>query len=225
QYHQLIKKLLKDDIFQGLRVDHVDGLYDPESYLTQLRELAGPQSYVVVEKILEKGEELVGDWPIQGTSGYDFLAQLNNLFTSKNAEKAFNDFYRTLSEDSSPHEEQIRAKKKLILEGHMGGELQNLCHLLLQYQDIESKGKGADEEEEHSNEEHSNKEQNTGREEQLKNALSDFLIHCPVYRYYRSTADQAEALVEKLASQNKDLLPAYQTLKEALRNDEHFFNR
>src|SRR5690606_3140387 len=172
QYHQLIKKLLKDDIFQGLRVDHVDGLYDPESYLTQLRELAGPQSYVVVEKILERGEELVGDWPVQGTSGYDFLAQLNNLFTNKSAEKAFSDFYRSISDDSSPVEDQIRAMKKLILEGHMGGELKNLCQLLLQYEDIESKGENTDDKKEHNDE-----EENSSREEQLKNALSNFLIH------------------------------------------------
>src|SRR5690554_4050381 len=51
QYHQLIRKLLKDDVFQGLRVDHIDGLYDPEGYLQQLRQLAGPQTYIVVEKI------------------------------------------------------------------------------------------------------------------------------------------------------------------------------
>src|SRR5690606_25633717 len=62
-------------------------------------------------------------------------------------------------------------------------------------------------------------------EDQLKIALSNFLVHCPVYRYYRSTTSQAEVLIDHLASQNTELTIAYQTLKKALLNEEHFFNR
>src|SRR5690606_5463649 len=200
QYHQLIRKLLKDDVFQGLRVDHIDGLYDPEGYLQQLRQLAGPQTYIVVEKILERGEELVANWPIQGTSGYDFLAQINNLFTNRSAEKDFNRFYGSLTGNKASHEEQIRSKKKMILERHMGGELQNLVHLLLQL------------------------ETPIG-EEQLRAALSNFLVYCPVYRYYQSTAHEAAGLIDQLAAQGGDLKEAYQALKKALQEDTHFFNR
>ena len=229
-YHQLIRKLLKEDIFQGLRVDHVDGLYEPEAYLKQLRELAGPQTYVVVEKILEREEELVAEWPVQGTSGYEFLAQINNLFTNMSAEKAFSKFYRSLTGNHSSHEEQVRTKKKMILEGHMAGELQNLCHLLLQYQEQSNQEQGNDElgnDERVSDKQgiEARKNDEQASEDQLKIALSNFLVHCPVYRYYRSTASQAEVLIDQLASQNTELTIAYQTLKKALLNEEHFFNR
>lgn len=80
-YHKLIKQLIDEGIFQGLRVDHIDGLADPEGYLQRLRNLAGPDVYIVIEKILEENEALPNDWPVQGTTGYDFLAQVNNLFT------------------------------------------------------------------------------------------------------------------------------------------------
>src|SRR5690606_3899666 len=245
QYHQLIRKLLKEDIFQGLRVDHVDGLYEPEAYLKQLRELAGPQTYVVVEKILEREEELVADWPIQGTSGYEFLAQINNLFTNRSAEKAFSKFYRSLTDNHTSHEEQVRAKKKMILEGHMAGELQNLCHLLMQYQEQGNDEQGNHEQDNHEqvsdeqgNHEQDNHEQvndeqaseaqkndEQASKDQLKIALSNFLVHCPVYRYYRSTTSQAEVLIDHLASQNTELTIAYQTLKNELLNEDHFFNR
>ena len=56
-YHHFIAGLVKEGIFQGLRVDHIDGLYDPASYLAHLRALAGDEVYIVTEKILEAGEE------------------------------------------------------------------------------------------------------------------------------------------------------------------------
>jgi maltooligosyltrehalose synthase len=65
-YHQLIKQLVDEGIFQGLRIDHVDGLYDPSGYLHRLRKLAGEETYIVVEKILEQEEHLPEHWPIEG---------------------------------------------------------------------------------------------------------------------------------------------------------------
>ena len=67
---------------QGLRVDHIDGLFDPTGYLKKLRSLVGEESYLVVEKILEHDEQLPEEWPVQGSSGYAFLADVNQLFTS-----------------------------------------------------------------------------------------------------------------------------------------------
>ena len=78
QYHQLIKQLIDDGLFQGLRVDHIDGLYDPKTYLERLRGLAGKDTYIIVEKILEHGEEFPVSWPVQGNTGYDFLSSINN---------------------------------------------------------------------------------------------------------------------------------------------------
>jgi len=92
QFHGLIETLVKEGVFQGLRVDHIDGLYDPAKYLRSLREMAGDETYIVVEKILEPDEQQPNDWPVQGNTGYDFLATVNNLFTNKAAKKAFTQF-------------------------------------------------------------------------------------------------------------------------------------
>lgn len=165
-YHLLIKKLLNDNIFDGLRVDHIDGLYDPEAYLEQLRELAGKDTYIIIEKILEEGEEIPSAWPIEGNSGYDFLARANNLFTYKKAEKKFSRFYEQLSGDLNDVGTEITEKKAAILQDFMAGELDNLEELFLGLQ-LASESEIA--------------ELKAGT---LKEAIGQFLIHCPVYRFY-----------------------------------------
>lgn len=73
--HRLIARLVDDGIVHGLRVDHIDGLVDPAGYLQHLRDLVGPATYVLVEKILETGEDL-RPWPIAGTTGYEVATLL-----------------------------------------------------------------------------------------------------------------------------------------------------
>ncbi len=68
--------------FTGLRVDHIDGLYDPLSYLKWLRRDSGAV-YLTVEKILGYEEELPAPWPLQGTTGYDFLNYVNGIFCAR----------------------------------------------------------------------------------------------------------------------------------------------
>jgi malto-oligosyltrehalose synthase/4-alpha-glucanotransferase len=165
-YHSLIKTLLEEDVFQGLRVDHIDGLYDPETYFERLRELAGEDTYIVVEKILEEGEEVPDDWPVEGTTGYDFLAQVNNLFTSQKAKKKFSKFYEQLSGESKSIERLIRQKKAGILGDHMAGELENLYQLFLELE-------LADEE-----------QLQALKPGTLKDAIGQLLICFPVYRFY-----------------------------------------
>ncbi|MCU1320769.1 MAG: malto-oligosyltrehalose synthase [Acidobacteriaceae bacterium] len=70
--HTLVLDWLKRGVLDGVRVDHPDGLRDPLQYFQRLRTLA-PDAWIVGEKILEPGEFLPESWPIQGTSGYDFL--------------------------------------------------------------------------------------------------------------------------------------------------------
>ncbi|MGI4750417.1 MAG: malto-oligosyltrehalose synthase [Janthinobacterium lividum] len=164
-YHQKIKELINEDVFQGLRIDHVDGLYDPALYLQQLRNLVGEETYIIVEKILEEGEKLP-HWPVQGTSGYDFLALVNNLFTNKNAKKAFDDFYQALVGDQQKVYSQIRSKKDLILQEHMRGELDNLYHYFLNLNLADKKFL------------------KKVKPEDLKKAIGEMLIQCPVYRFY-----------------------------------------
>jgi malto-oligosyltrehalose synthase/4-alpha-glucanotransferase len=163
KYHEQVETFVTEGIFNGLRIDHIDGLYDPTAYLEKLRELAGKETYIIVEKILEPGEGLPKYWPIQGNTGYDFLSLVNNLFTNKQAEEKFTNFYHQLiGKDISIHE-QLREKKAYILHNHMKGELENLYQLLKNSQlaDIDSVSPKI-----------------------MKEAIGEFLIQCPVYRYY-----------------------------------------
>ncbi|MBL4675147.1 MAG: malto-oligosyltrehalose synthase [Mucilaginibacter sp.] len=179
-YHHLITELVKEDIFQGLRIDHIDGLYDPEQYLQRLRKLVGDETYIVVEKILEHGEGLPA-WPIEGTSGYDFLAQINNLFTHKKAEKAFTKFYDKIADLNKPVYDQILEKKRFILTSNMNGELDNLTNYYFEL------GLG-----------------NADDRETIKQAIADLLVQLPVYRFYGNkwplNADEQQALNAVLTS-------------------------
>ncbi len=82
EYHSLLLDLYEENIIHGLRLDHIDGLYEPGEYINGLREVFGEECYMVVEKILEDGEKLPQHWPLQGTTGYEFGAQLNWLLTN-----------------------------------------------------------------------------------------------------------------------------------------------
>lgn len=163
KYHQLIKELVEKNIFQGLRVDHVDGLYDPTKYLEDLRKLAGEEAYLIVEKILEPGEEMPETWPIQGNSGYDFLGIVNNVFTNRASEFDLTAFYFDITQNGTAVHEQVQEKKKMILFDHMGGELDNLTRLYKK-----TAGESSVE----------------ISDETLKENIAAYLITCPVYRYY-----------------------------------------
>lgn len=82
---EVVALLAREGVAAGIRVDHIDGLKDPDDYLARLKTLmeesAGSAPYLVVEKILQEGEELSATWPVAGTTGYDFLGDLERLFT------------------------------------------------------------------------------------------------------------------------------------------------
>jgi malto-oligosyltrehalose synthase/4-alpha-glucanotransferase len=163
-YHRLLQKLVLDNVFQGVRIDHIDGLYDPETYLKRLRSLLGDDVYIVVEKILERDEQLPLAWPVQGTTGYDFLAEVNNLLTGTTAATAFDEMYEKLSAGEIPPSGEVEWYKKMILDKYMQGELDNLVVLFSRVQD-------------------------DGMPEDIsleatKDLIAELLICCPVYRYY-----------------------------------------
>ncbi|MBO0932385.1 malto-oligosyltrehalose synthase [Fibrella aquatilis] len=166
QVHSLIQELVDDGTFQGLRVDHVDGLFDPAGYLDSLRKTMGEDPYIVVEKILEPGEELPKTWPIQGTSGYEYLALVNNLLTDPQGETPFTDFYNKLTQTNTPLHDQIRSRKAYILYHDMGGELANLLKFF-HTQDLVSPDELTD-----------------VNPTMLMLAIGELLVQCPVYRYY-----------------------------------------
>ncbi|MFI9827447.1 malto-oligosyltrehalose synthase [Streptomyces sp. NPDC051913] len=78
--HAKILQLLHEGVVDGLRVDHPDGLADPDAYLLRLHEATGGR-WTVVEKILADGEPLPASWPVAGTTGYDALRHVDGVFT------------------------------------------------------------------------------------------------------------------------------------------------
>ena len=127
--HSRIFTLLKEGKVSGLRIDHIDGLYDPTKYLQRLRQEVG-QIYVVAEKILDRGEQLPRVWPIEGTTGYDFLNYVNGIFCRKDSERKCTRIYSRFTNLKMSLEELVYEKKKLVLEKHMAGDVDNIANLL-----------------------------------------------------------------------------------------------
>ncbi|NIS72202.1 MAG: malto-oligosyltrehalose synthase [Proteobacteria bacterium] len=127
--HALIHRLIHEGKITGLRIDHIDGLYDPTEYLTRIREEA-EDSYIVVEKILDMEEELPSFWAIQGTTGYDFINHVNGILCKRENQKEFTRIYNKFTHFGTAYGELVSEKKRLIMGKHMAGDIDNLAHLL-----------------------------------------------------------------------------------------------
>lgn len=209
-YHGLISQLLQDGVFDGLRVDHIDGLYDPTKYLQQLQELPKESCYITVEKILQQHEQLPAWWTAHGNTGYDFLAMVNNLMTNSAAAGAFTDYYQQLTNDFRPLSLQVQEKKAYILFNHMQGELQNLYDLFRASDLVDKKSFAR------------------SRGEDLREALAELLVRCPVYRYYSNSMPLREEeaaglrqLLNEIRAQNGELRQAVDLLQQALLDNPH----
>jgi len=139
--HSRIFDFLRSGAVKGLRIDHVDGLFDPRQYVRQwqqwaLEELQLPQDaqgrsiFLIVEKILGKGEALAHDWPIHGTTGYDFLATVNNLFIDTRNRRALDETYQRFVRQRVRFEELAYTSKKLMMNSAMSSEINTLGHQL-----------------------------------------------------------------------------------------------
>ncbi len=126
--HEMPLQLYKQGHCTGFRIDHIDGLYDPHTYLQRLRQKA-PKAYLIVEKILSHKEQAPA-WMGQGTTGYDFLNMINGIFCHSGNEQEFTRLYHNYSRVRRSCSELLRDKKKLIIEKHMHGDLENLSHEL-----------------------------------------------------------------------------------------------
>lgn len=190
-YHQLTLSLLNEGVFQGLRIDHVDGLSDPAGYLARLRKCCGQDTYIVVEKILEPGEQLPRSWPVQGTTGYDYLGLTNQLFTNQKAESKFDAFYKDMGSFKQPVYEQILRKKRGFLDQYMQGELDNLCKLAsdLKLFDLPVGGN----------------QEKAAATPVFRQLIADLLVRLPVYRFYSTSYPLAEEEVNTLESIFDDL--------------------
>ncbi|MGF1570676.1 MAG: malto-oligosyltrehalose synthase [Nodosilinea sp.] len=129
QTHDLIINKVNAKQFTGLRIDHIDGLYDPLSYLERLNEKTGGV-YTVVEKILELDEQLPTHWPIQGTSGYEFLNYVNGVFYQQQNQRQFTKLYQQFTGQREGYHRLLLEKKQLIADTNLVGDIDNLARFL-----------------------------------------------------------------------------------------------
>jgi (1->4)-alpha-D-glucan 1-alpha-D-glucosylmutase len=127
--HREIIRLVHEGRINGLRVDHVDGLADPEAYLKRLQNAVGPGFYIVVEKILEPGETL-RPWPISGTTGYEALNLIDGLFVNRESESRLTQCQNDFTGSSSDFHAVLGEIKTELLRRSFGSEFETLASKL-----------------------------------------------------------------------------------------------
>lgn len=115
----------------GLRIDHPDGLRDPTRYCQRLQ-AACPDTWVVVEKILEPGESLPSDWPVAGTTGYDFLNRVQGLFVDPEGEAPLTRLLEDLTGETADFAELVHDCKHQVVKELLGSELNRLVSLFVE---------------------------------------------------------------------------------------------
>ncbi|MBA0038749.1 malto-oligosyltrehalose synthase [Pantoea sp. BIGb0393] len=161
--HRLILELVHSGAVSGLRVDHVDGLADPQGYLQQLRRATGEDCYITVEKILAEGEHIPADWPISGTTGYEFIAALSHALIDDAQIDTLHLAYESTTGERNNVEAGLRVARELMVDRNFAGEFSRLLQLATQIAGSEHRNLG---------------------EAELHVALREILIAFPVYRTY-----------------------------------------
>jgi (1->4)-alpha-D-glucan 1-alpha-D-glucosylmutase len=127
--HGLLSRLLREGRVTGIRVDHADGLFDPAKYFEMLQTLAGGV-YIVAEKILSGREQLPPGWAVHGTTGYNFLNQINGLFVDPANARRMRKVYAKLTGREQSFDDLLYESKRLIMDTAMASELTVLAHML-----------------------------------------------------------------------------------------------
>ncbi len=164
--HSLLFDLVEKGNITGLRIDHLDGLYNPEEYLRRLKDRLNDK-YIVAEKILLPEDAIPTSWPMEGTTGYDFLNCLNGILCDKARREEFEGIYSRFTGTVQSYANVVYEKKKLIADRHMSGDVDNLARHLKnvlgtdrRWSDITLSG--------------------------IKKALIELLVLFPIYRTYAS---------------------------------------
>jgi len=190
--HSLIFELAKY-VFTGIRVDHIDGLYDPLGYLERLsKKLEFTTLYV--EKILAENEELPEKWPVDGSTGYDFLNYLNGLYCNGSNVGKISKFYVRFSGLKLGFYELAYTLKRMIIRKNMAGDVDNLARQLKMISTKDVYGSDI-------------------TMEGLKGALVEIMTFLPVYRTYVTKDDLSdvdrgyfEAAIRQALAKMPDLL-------------------
>lgn len=175
--HAVPLRLLRAGLIDGLRIDHIDGLWNPAGYCDRLRAEAGPEAIILVEKILGAGEGL-RDWPITGTTGYERLNDIQGLFVEPDGFETLDRYLvgrRLLEPDRAA---RLAAAKAMMLRRSFAGEVEQLAELARAVLATEA-------------------ESAEFGDATLRETIVALLVHCPVYRTYGadSTSDPADAAI------------------------------
>jgi (1->4)-alpha-D-glucan 1-alpha-D-glucosylmutase len=134
--HALVVRWLEEGVLDGVRIDHPDGLRDPEQYFARVRGCA-PGGWVVVEKILEPGEELPDSWPVDGTTGYDFLNRVGGLFVDPAGEGPLTEAYGAFTGEPTDYGEVVDEAKRLVVDRVLAADFRRLTNLFVQVTEVE----------------------------------------------------------------------------------------
>jgi (1->4)-alpha-D-glucan 1-alpha-D-glucosylmutase len=182
--HARIEEMISKGEIDGVRVDHPDGLREPLQYFERLRGLL-PEGRIYIEKILENDERLNGDWPIDGTVGYDFLAKVNRLWMDDQRTDVLTSTYSDFTGHSVNFGKLVREKKRAIIESTFSAAHEQLAAMALmiarsdwQTRDLSPR--------------------------QLREALEKLITALPIYRTYRTATalheEDKRVLLEALQS-------------------------
>src|SRR3569833_2187796 len=163
--HRVTFELVEAGFVDGLRVDHIDGLYDPKAYCLRLREACPKPVYIIVEKILAGHEMLREDWGTDGTTGYEFASAATRLLTDRQGEEKLSRLYESFTSRTDPPAVIERDAKRGIIDFEMAAELDALSARLRKI--AACNPRTAD-----------------FTRNALRQALREVVAHMPVYRTY-----------------------------------------
>jgi (1->4)-alpha-D-glucan 1-alpha-D-glucosylmutase len=188
--HELVLQLVRDGAVDGLRIDHPDGLADPKGYLDRLAEASGGR-WTVVEKILEPGEELPGSWRTAGTTGYDALAEVDEVLIDPAGEAALTALDTELAGRPVDYAELVHDCKREVTDGMLGSEVARLVRVIGALPGIDPA--------------------------QQTEALAELLATFPVYRSYLPDGrEHLDATVSAVRDRRPDLVAAVDALHPVL---------
>src|SRR4051794_7253183 len=162
--HRLIRELAASEQVDGLRVDHVDGLRDPDAYLSRLR-AAAPGSWITVEKILQPDETIPEVWSTDGTTGYDFLAVAGGVLLDAAGVERLVDGYASVTGDDATYADTKAVARREVLREALAADVERVVERLLRVC------------------KHNRRSRDFTRTE-LRQAVVALCIHAPGYRSY-----------------------------------------
>jgi (1->4)-alpha-D-glucan 1-alpha-D-glucosylmutase len=188
--HALVLELVRDGAVDGLRIDHPDGLADPKGYLDRLAE-ASENRWTVVEKILEPGEDLPESWRTAGTTGYDALAEVDEVLIDPAGEAALTALDTELAGRPVDYAELVHDCKREVTDGMLGSEVARLVRVIGELPGLEPA--------------------------QQTEALAELLATFGVYRSYLPDGrEHLDATVAAVRERRPDLVPALDALHPVL---------